>query len=183
MKLINKWIPLIVFGILFTLCCILSACQNQEIKPNGKVEYNYVSINNEDNLYIRTGAVDNVFVGKVVKKVSNIVNDDKPDTIYQIEVLENLKGELVVDVEAKYHGGYRKDGTLILNTGDIIVDDGLPEVGETYIFSTFSQPDGSLLIADLTKKLYSEETKKEFQDYIENQEENNRERFSSKYDK
>lgn len=175
-----------VTAVMLLVCLLTLAACGGEIKPNGKTEYNHVYLaHDEDDMYAATGWADNVFIGKVIKKISNNPNDGSPRTVYKVEVIENLKGELIKDIKLTYSGGYIKDGTLILNQGELLQDDGLPEIDETYIFSTFSQSkDGSLLVAALTgKKLYTEEAKSEFQDYINNQTEVNRQRFESIYDK
>ena len=173
----------LTISLIFVFAAFFTAC-DLEINPNGRTEYNHVSILDEGDMYVATGNVDNVFAGKVVRKVSNNPNDGDPRTVYKVDVLENLKGELIENIELAYPGGYLENGTLILHRGDILTDDGLPVISDTYIFSTFSQRDGSLLVASLTgKKIYSDTAKAEAVNYIIKQKEISRQRYPSKFDK
>ena len=104
-------------------------------------------------------------------------------TIYEIEVTENLKGDLQNIIKVTYPGGYDKDGTLILHKGDYITDEELPKIGENYIFVGIGQPNGTILLQDLYSDTpYTEENKEKYLDYINNQENVDRERFKSIYE-
>ena len=77
---------------------------------------------------------------------------------------------------------YDKDGTLILHKGDYITDEELPKIGENYIFVGIGQPNGTILLQDLYSDTpYTEENKEKYLDYINNQENVDRERFKSIY--
>ena len=99
-------------------------------------------------------------------------------------VTENLKGNLQNIIKVTYPGGYDKDGTLILHKGDYITDEELPKIGENYIFVGIGQPNGgTILLQDLYADTpYTEENKEKYLDYINNQENVDRERFKSIYE-
>ncbi len=163
----------------------LVGCSRDEIVPNGEVVYNHVNLSmDETDLYSYVGTMDYVFFGTVEEVVENEVDSNFPYMIYQVKVNENLKGNLVDTVEVKKQGGYNNDGTLILNETDKSRDNGLPEVNKQYIFMTYAQPDGSLLLAEINGnvEVTDELIKKDYQDYIKKEIKENRERFISKYD-
>lgn len=158
---------------------------NNNYKPNGKVEYENVYIQEETNPYYQIGFADYVFVGKVIKENERFITDfGSPRTTYQITVIDNLKGNLQENIEVIYPGGYNLDGTLILSRGDYIVDESLLDINETYIFVGIGQSKGGILLHTLyTDTIYSQENKDKFLDYINNSEEVTRDRFHSKYEK
>ena len=99
------------------------------------------------------------------------------------QLTENLKGDLQNIIKVTYPGGYDKDGTLILHKGDYITDEELPKIGENYIFVGIGQPNGTILLQDLYSDTpYTEENKEKYLDYINNQENVDRERFKSIYE-
>ena len=174
---------IVIFMGIFSI--FLVGCSRNEIEPNGEVTYNHVNLSiDETDLYSYVGSMDYVFVGTVEKVVKNVVDSDFPYMVYQINLNENLKGNLVDTVEVKKQGGYKNNGTLILNETDQSRDNGLPEVNNQYIFMTYAQPDGSLLLAEINGniELTDELFKKEYQDYFKSEIVDNRERFISKYD-
>lgn len=158
--------------------------RNLNYKPNGKLNYDIVFVNEETNPYYQVGFADYVFIGKVNTEIERIFSDDgSARTIYEIEVTENLKGNLQNIIKVTYPGGYDKDGTLILHKGDYITDEELPKIGENYIFVGIGQPNGTILLQDLYADIpYTEENKEKYLDYINNQENVDRERFKSIYD-
>jgi hypothetical protein len=98
-----------------------------------------------------TGSVDYVFVAKV-NRVEGVVSSP-PDSgysqiVYSAQVVENIKGELITDqpIHFKRAGDISHSGTYY----PIIYNDVLPEVGQTYIFYAYAQPDGSLLMSGET---------------------------------
>lgn len=158
--------------------------RNLNYKPNGKLNYDIVFVNEETNPYYQVGFADYVFIGKVNTEIERIFSDDgSARTIYEIEVTENLKGNLQNIIKVTYPGGYDKDGTLILHKGDYITDEELPKIGENYIFVGIGQPNGTILLQDLYADIpYTEENKEKYLDYINNQENVDRERFKSIYE-
>ncbi|MDW7728331.1 MAG: hypothetical protein SCH70_14735 [Candidatus Methanoperedens sp.] len=97
------------------------------------------------------GAVDNVFIGKVVAQTGNNPNTPPPEagdtpgfspqTQFSVEVLENIKGNLNGIITVSQYGGYKeKEGVnqLVLLEGDKLL-----EPGKTYLFATrFNEIDG-----------------------------------------
>ncbi|MBC2153314.1 cell surface protein [Listeria innocua] len=114
---------------------------------------------NIDNPNEVVGDADYVFVGKVTGESGTIYKNKTPIeqedgsvkyigeayTNYKIKVISNLKNELTTDKELAIakQGGIREDGSAY----DIFEDDILPDVGKIYIFTAYTQDDGSLLIS------------------------------------
>ena len=66
--------------------------RNSNYKPNGKLNYDTVLVNEETNPYYQVGFADYVFIGKVDKEIERTFSDyGSARTIYEIEVTENLK--------------------------------------------------------------------------------------------
>ena len=181
----------IIFSVLVILsvaivCCVLWYFDNKNsnYNPNGELSYDIVIVNEETNPYYQAGFADYVFIGTVNQEIKRTFSSNgSARTIYEIDVTENLKGNLQDTIEVTYPGGYDEDGTLILHKGDHITDEGLPGIGETYIFMGVGQPDGTILLQDLYADIpYSEENKEKYLDYIANQDTVDRERFQSIYD-
>ena len=77
-----------------------------------------------------SGFADNIFVGKVVAKISSKKLLQIPETQFKVQVLDNIKGELKGNVTVRQLGG--QDGTkLYLHHGDALL-----EPGKTYLFAT-----------------------------------------------
>ena len=171
------------FFILLVSCLFLSSCANHPVQWNGNTVYTHITMAlDETDLYQYVGAVDYIFVGVVQEANTNITEDNDKST-YKIEVTDNLKGELADEIECSKHGGILKDGTMLLYESDNLQDVGLPEVGSTYIFMAYAQPDGSLLLSEFWGNVeFSEEELNRFYNYIENEIPYERERFSSEYD-
>lgn len=173
----------LIFIWIFATTFVFTACSSQSIEWNGEIDYTHVTLSiDETNLYQYVGSVDYVFAGEVTQADTTITEDDDKSS-YKIKVLENIKGELVDEIECSKHGGILADGTMILYATDNVQDTGIPNAGSSYIFMAYAQPDGSLLLSELYGNVeYTEESLKEYQDYFENQKTYERERFVSKYD-
>ena len=87
---------------------------------------------------------DNVFVGKVIKQVGTRARYENPETQFEVEVVDNIKGNLQGTAIVSQEGGY-KNGVLYRSSGDITVvsdgsvkdkENGLMKEGETYLFVT-----------------------------------------------
>ena len=108
----------ILLGAVFLMILsLLSGCSSKTVTWNGDIEY-YAHVSmvvDETNLYAYVGIVDYVFVGTVEEIVKNVVPDE-PDgsdedlSVYKIHVDENLKGELVENIECSKQGGLKKMG-------------------------------------------------------------------------
>lgn len=129
-------------------------------------------------------ASSNIFIGRVIKKVGEKATYEYPETQFEVEVVDNIKGELKGNVTVSQLGGY-KDGVLYRSVEDIVVtdgnkklkDDGLIKSGDVYLFVTkysemgkwysiYTHPKGSKLLGrgtdlsgDKLKQLYEEDEK------------------------
>lgn len=86
----------------------------------------------------------NIFVGKVIKQAGSQADDIVPETQFEVEVIDNIKGNLQGNIVVSQEGGY-KNGVLYRSSDDITAtadkptqgkDDGLMKEGETYLFVT-----------------------------------------------
>lgn len=86
---------------------------------------------------------DHVFVGKVLKNEGYEYIYSSPYTNYTVQVLENIKGNLIMDkgIPIVKQGGLSKDGSYY----EMFEDDELPAEKGIYIFYAYVQKDGSLL--------------------------------------
>lgn len=112
-----------------------------------------------------------------------------PYTVYSVEVLENLKGNLnkEMPITIEKSGGLSTDGNIYLYEDDI-----LPIEEEYYIIIGYGQPDGSILLTgpssnihldiDGKKELIMDNIVKEYVKAIENEITKDRTRFKSKYE-
>ena len=182
---------LLILSALFCILFSLTSCGAKSVTWNGDTEY-YAHVNmvvDETNLYEYVGAVDYVFVGTVEKIVKNVIPDepnssDADLSVYKIRVDENLKGELTENIEGSKHGGFKKDGTMMLMFSDRSKDTGLPESGNQYIFLAYAQPDGSLTLSEFfDNRQYNDDLLQEYLDYCSNEVLFDRTRFVSSYDK
>ena len=151
------------------------------------------------------GNADYVFVGNVVSEDGTVykfpvmVEDENgneyevasPYTNFTVEIQENIKGNLNTEyaIPIQKAGGLAQDGSGYF----VYEDDILPEVGSTYVFFAFAQPDGSLLIAGANSNIElpaatgvmaageSANVYDEVLEAFETQIETNRERFVSIY--
>lgn len=76
------------------------------------------------------GFSDNVFLGKVIKQVGTKSLNGYPETQFEVEVLDNIKGELKGTIKVNQQGGY--DGEYLI----LMEDDKLLVEGQTYLFAT-----------------------------------------------
>lgn len=128
---------------------------------------------NIDNPLEVVGDSDYVFVGKVSKNTGTRYENPVPIEIstgevkyigeaytqYEVEVISNIKNDLVINKPIKIEklGGIREDGSAY----DVLEEDVLPEVGKTYVFVAYAQPDGSLLVSGANSNIEFDESSKE----------------------
>lgn len=184
-------VDLLILLALFCVLFSLAGCGSKTVTWNGDTEY-YAHISmvvDETNLYEYVGIADHVFVGTVEEIVKNIVPDepnssDADLSVYKIRVDKNLKGELSENIECSKHGGFKKDGTMMLIFSDRSKDTGLPESGNQYIFLAYAQPDGRLTLSEFfDDRQYNDELLQEYLDYCSNEIPFDRPRFTSNFDK
>lgn len=86
--------------------------------------------------HVVMGASHNVFIGKVLAQTGNKETEIGPRTQYQVQVIGNIKGELVDIVTIDMLGGYDSEGKLVLVESDNLgAEDALFQPGSTYLFA------------------------------------------------
>ena len=78
------------------------------------------------------GFASDVFFGRVVENSGQIMLDEFPNTLFQVEVLETLKGSLSDVVKVVQAAGVVEDGSMFFMAGDTQ----LLETGKTYLLVT-----------------------------------------------
>jgi hypothetical protein len=89
------------------------------------------------------GITENVFVGRVVSFNETHYPDLIPETLFTVEVLDNIKGELKAEVVVNQQGGHwqaDENG----NPGELhlVNEDAMLIVGQTYLFATLPDAEG-----------------------------------------
>lgn len=157
-----------------------------------------------NNLEEVVGDADYVFVGTISSKENTVyknpveIVDEEgkvseeaiPYTNYTVDVVENIKGNLTTEetIPIQKTGGLSKDKSEYV----IYEGDELPVVGQTYIFFTYAQPDGSLLLSGPVSNIGLKEKNvdafdsttayKEVVEAYKNQMETERQRYASMYE-
>lgn len=76
------------------------------------------------------GFSDNVFLGKVIKKTGKKSLSGYPETQFEVQVYENIKGELKGDIKINQSGGYDGKYLFLMEEDELLVE------GQTYLFAT-----------------------------------------------
>ncbi len=88
---------------------------------------------------VLVGAAHNIFVGKVIEKVGAKDLGVGPETQFEVEVIDTVKGKLSGTVTVNQQAGY-KDGKLYVMEGDLFTEgsdqESLLQIGSTYVFTT-----------------------------------------------
>ncbi|MCI9357280.1 MAG: hypothetical protein HFH59_06995 [Lachnospiraceae bacterium] len=118
-----------------------SVSANDSVIPISRIQGCFVI--NVDDPREMAAFSDYVFVGEVLKNEGYEYWNSNPYTNYTVRVLENIKGNLIMDKEIPIvkQGGLSKDGSYY----EIFEDDELPVEKGIYIFYADAQADGSLL--------------------------------------
>ncbi|MEC1178260.1 cell surface protein [Metasolibacillus meyeri] len=200
MKLFNRGTPLVCTALLFTFA--LFGC-SENVKDEEIVVAPLHATYSIDvsNINAVVGDADNVFVGYVEKLEGTeykfpvtVETEDgtkevaHPYTNYSITVIDNIKGALKADttIPVQKSGGLSEDQDMYI----LYENDMLPVEGKYYIFNTYNQPDGSILISgvnsnielnSLTRNNDFSNTKefKEYKTAVKNQVMSDRERFET----
>lgn len=94
----------------------------------GKIILEYVADLSDDKTLV--DSADNIFVGKVLKRVGDESSFGTPSTQFVVKVIGNIKGDLIGEVVVDQLGGYqsgvlslvRHDANINPNTGEISVE-------------------------------------------------------------
>jgi len=78
---------------------------------------------------IMVGASHNVFIGKVIEQTGSMAIESYPSTLFAVEIVSNIKGDLSGIVTVEQEGGYQ-NGILYSLEGDSLITP-----GSTYMFS------------------------------------------------
>lgn len=110
----------------------------KEIVGTGEIHFQYPADFSDDRILV--GASHNIFVGKVIKQVGNKSIGAAPETQFEVEVIDNIKGDLKGVVVVNQMGGYM-DGILYVIHDDIVIPgeekkNTLLNSGETYLFAS-----------------------------------------------
>ncbi|MFX3673588.1 MAG: hypothetical protein ACE3JQ_03935 [Paenisporosarcina sp.] len=76
------------------------------------------------------GISENVFLGKVVKQVGTRNLSSYPETQFEVEVLENIKGELKDTIKVNQAGGYEGNELFLMEGDKQLIE------GKTYLLAT-----------------------------------------------
>lgn len=77
-----------------------------------------------------SGAVHNIFVGKVISRVGDKKLGSVPETQFEVEVIQNIKGDLNGSIKVNQEGGYIEKDLLLVENDNLI------EEGKKYLFAT-----------------------------------------------
>jgi hypothetical protein len=127
-----------VFAIFGFLAVYLFFQNNVGIFTVKKIMPQYAADFSNDAVLV--GAAHNIFVGKVIRQVGNEERGIGPETQYEVQVIDNIKGNLQGTVVVDQQGGY-KDGSLYIISDDYPLtrqtkDAYLLKLGYTYLLAT-----------------------------------------------
>ncbi|AVK86586.1 hypothetical protein C3943_25460 [Lysinibacillus sp. B2A1] len=176
---------------------------SESVTTNSEIEVSLLSASfgiDVNNVNAVVGDADNVFVGYVEKlegteyKYPVTIETEvgtkevsSPYTNYSITVIDNIKGKLKKNISVQKSGGISQDQDVYL----LYEGDSLPVEGRYYIFNTYNQPDGSILISgpnsnielniNSKSEILSSEEYKKYVEAVKNEVKSDRKRFESDY--
>jgi len=113
----QKNISYIVFGLVGVIILLTAGFHSNIIKLPYVVRMSsQYAMNLSDNREL-VGSSHNIFVGKVIKQEGTQISNKIPYTLFSVEIIANIKGNLHGTVTIRQSGGY-KDGILYIETGD-----------------------------------------------------------------
>lgn len=160
-KLKKQWgfiIPLIMIIGLFSYLGFTYVQPNSDELKHIEVEASFIA--DFTDLKQLVGAVDNVFVGRVIteRETINTGGDTMPETRFSVEVLDNIKGNLTGEIIVNQEGGVRESDKAVV----LFKNDELLIPNEAYLFATKTGKNGEwhtlvpgfgdILIEDITHK-------------------------------
>ena len=92
-------------------------------------------------------SVNCIFVG-VVKESNTLIFDYDGKSEFQVQVVENIKGEVPPETTFYKHGGHFINGNEVIVKADDESYTPMPEVGKQYLFLAFKQENGDVIISD-----------------------------------
>jgi hypothetical protein len=130
-----------LMGIIPILAVVALYANGTATVPHGNpMEMRYVADFSDDRNVL--GVSDNVFVGKIIRTIKHVDEQNVPVTFLEAEVIHNIKGDLAGQVVILQMAGYKEteegrlfsslDGTALLEPGEIrLVATGYePEISE-----------------------------------------------------
>jgi len=158
------------------VACVGSASNEETVEDIPIIESEPLYAIDTDNPAALVGDADYVFVGFVESmegteyrypaehygENGELIKTSTPFTNYNVRVLKNIKGNLMLDtIPLQKFGGLTEDGKGL----DLAGTDTLPQVEEVYIFVAYAQHDGSLLVggehSNLPIEVFSEKERNE----------------------
>jgi len=103
-------------------------------KPSSGLEMRYIADFSDDRNVI--GFAGNVFAGKITKVLKDTKSDNLPVTLYEVEVIHNIKGGLKGNVVVMDIIGYSVDDQGKEKLTSLNGVDTLMQPGEIYLFAT-----------------------------------------------
>lgn len=87
------------------------------------------------------GASHNVFIAKVIRQTGNKERGLGPETQFEVQIVENVKGDLSGTVIVNQQGGYRNGELHLLGSSEDYADESyLLQPGKTYLLATRYNP-------------------------------------------
>lgn len=132
----------IFFAGIFTLFAINTEQLPSEIKY---IEHQYPADFSNDQILV--GASHNIFVGTVVKKLGTKERESVPETQFQVEIVDNIKGNLKESIIVNQEGGYRLGALYVVGEENPSTQKSdeknsyLLTPGSTYLFVTRYNPE------------------------------------------
>lgn len=118
-----------VIACLLVLSFIGLKFDNPDENPVVKtIEHNFVI--NPENPKELVGFSHNVFIGKVISKDGTKNLDGLPETQFNVEVIQNIKGDLKGTIKVNQQGGYMKEELILLQGDKLLEED------KEYLFVT-----------------------------------------------
>ena len=173
---------LIIIILLLSTIMLVKSNMNKDIKVNYHPVLNMYDMSTPEKA---VGAVDYVFVARINSIKKTLYSDYEPYTVYNITILENIKGNLLTDITLTQMGGISKSKKEYILPSDTK----LLKQGKTYlILSYVPEYNGDLQINSNYNYIELNDSKDElitrYQQAYKNEEvpEQKKDSFISKYD-
>ncbi len=134
-NLLYKSLPYVAFAIVVFGSFYLNRVNNHSFSVV-VMEAQYPADFSDDRVLV--GASHNIFIGKVIRQIETKELGLGPETQFEVQIVDNIKGELKGNVIVDQQGGY-KEGVLYVIVDDVSANKGdsyLLVPGETYLLAT-----------------------------------------------